>query len=172
MLDLNGLVYCSDLDSNYYAYYLNDSIFVYSLDKEEVIYKNSISPIQNFIPGIMSPPYIYYHQVKTITGVSEQEELPSEFTLFQNYPNPFNPSTTIEYTIPNIESRHASTLQHVTFIIYDVLGREIATLVDEEKLPGKYTVQFSPGPTLPSGVYFYQCKIGLLTDVKKMIFLK
>ncbi len=172
VLDLTGLTYNYDPDSNYYAYYRNDSVFVYSINKEEVIFRQSITPIKNFIPGIMSPPYIYYHQVKTITGVSTQEELPLEFTLSQNYPNPFNPSTTIEFTIPNVESRHASTLQKVMLKVYDLLGREISTLVDEEKLPGKYTVQFSPGPTLPSGVYFYQCKIGNLTDMKKMILLK
>ncbi|NMB82586.1 MAG: T9SS type A sorting domain-containing protein [Ignavibacteria bacterium] len=147
-------------------------MFVYSLDKEEIIYGQSIEPIKNFIPGIISPPYIYYHQVKTITGVSVEEEYPTEIILHQNYPNPFNPSTTIEFTIPNKEARHVSNLQQVTLVIYDILGRELVTLVNEKKLPGKYSVQFTPGSKISSSVYFYQIKVGSLTQRKKMIFLK
>lgn len=172
LLDLKGLLYKFDTDSNYIAYYRNDSLFVYSFDKEEIIYGQSIEPIKNFIPGIISPPYIYYHQVKTITGVSVEEEYPTEIILHQNYPNPFNPSTTIEFTIPNKEARHVSNLQQVTLVIYDILGRELVTLVNEKKLPGKYSVQFTPGSKISSSVYFYQIKVGSLTQRKKMIFLK
>lgn len=171
VLNLLGMEYNIDTDSNYIAYYRNDSLFVYSIDKEEIIYKQSIAPIKNFIPGFISPPYIYFHQVKTITDVSK-ENYPTQFILHQNYPNPFNPSTTIEFVVPNIVPKYSSLLQHVTLTIYDVLGKEIARLIDEFKLPGKYSVQFSPPSKISSTVYFYRLKIGDFTDVKKMIFIK
>jgi hypothetical protein len=98
-----------------------------------------------------------------ITGIEDSEQLPSAFNLSQNYPNPFNPTTTINYSVP-ISS-------FVTIKVYDVLGREIETLVNEEKTAGNYSVLFNAGK-LSSGVYFYQLKAGDYTSVKKMILLK
>jgi len=99
-------------------------------------------------------------------------ELPTEFRLGQNYPNPFNPTTTIEYTIPTLETRHASSLQtNVTLKIYDILGREVATLVNEQKPAGNYEVNFNAS-SLSSGVYFYKIQSGSFTETKKMILLK
>lgn len=85
--------------------------------------------------------------------------------LNQNFPNPFNPETTIVYTIPNVEARRGESLQHVTLKIYDILGREIATLVNEQQSPGKYSVHFNVAQitnlhhSLSSGVYFYTLRI-------------
>ena len=93
------------------------------------------------------------------------------FRLEQNYPNPFNPSTKIKFTIPAVETRHASSLQMVTLKVYDVLGNEIATLVNEEKQAGEYEVEFD-GTALPSGIYFYQIKAGTHIQTKKMTILK
>jgi hypothetical protein len=91
-----------------------------------------------------------------VTAVeSEQNELPDNFFLSQNYPNPFNPSTSIQYTI--------SSPLFVSLKIYDVLGNEIATLVNEEKRAGEYEVEFSTGlihQSLSSGIYFYQLRAG------------
>ena len=105
----------------------------------------------------------------------ESEILPTEFKLSQNYPNPFNPETTIEYSIP-VETRHASSLQHVTLKVYDVLGREVVTLVEEYKQPGNYKVIFnvktSHATSLPSGVYFYQLRAGSYFETKKLVLLK
>jgi photosystem II stability/assembly factor-like uncharacterized protein len=95
----------------------------------------------------------------------------NEFSLSQNYPNPFNPVTKIKYSIPYVETRHASSLQIVTLKIYDLLGREVATLVNEEKPAGEYEVEFDAG-ILPSGIYFYQLKAGQYSETKKMILLK
>ena len=95
---------------------------------------------------------------------------PSAFFLFQNYPNPFNPETTIKFSVP-VETRHASFLQHVLLKVYDLMGREIATLVNEKLMPGKYTETFN-GTNLPSGIYFYVLRTGTLTSVKKMVLLK
>ena len=89
--------------------------------------------------------------------------IPSEYSLFQNYPNPFNPSTTITYQIPQTG--------FVTLKVYDILGREVATLVNEEKAAGNYEVQFT-GNGLTSGIYFYQINAGAYFDTKKMVLLR
>ena len=101
----------------------------------------------------------------------EEENIPESFQLFQNYPNPFNPSTNIKYQVSSLETRHASSLQIVTIKIYDVLGNEIATLVNEEKPAGTYEVEFD-ATNLPSGIYFYQLKSGSFVSIKKMVLLK
>ncbi|OGV16610.1 MAG: hypothetical protein A2440_02730 [Stygiobacter sp. RIFOXYC2_FULL_38_25] len=107
------------------------------------------------------------------TFIEEEKEIPSEFSLSQNYPNPFNPSTTINYQL--------STSGFVTLKVYDVLGREVATLVKEYKQPGVYNSQFSiRNSQLSSGVYFYTLKAGDpslrsghgFIQSKKMILLK
>lgn len=108
--------------------------------------------------------------LKTTTGgissVKENEsKVPTELMLQQNYPNPFNPTTTISYTIPQSS--------HVTLIVYDLLGREIATLVDEYKFAGAYNSEFSiQNSRFSSGVYFYSLKTSTTMLTKKMIFLK
>jgi len=102
--------------------------------------------------------------IDMITGVEELEEgIPSEFDLSQNYPNPFNPITLIKYQVPEASL--------VSIIIYDVIGREIATLINEVKQPGVYQVSFN-GENLASGVYFYKMIAGDFSSVKKMNFLK
>jgi ligand-binding sensor domain-containing protein len=85
------------------------------------------------------------------------------FTLSQNYPNPFNPSTVISYQLP--------VIGFVTLKVYNILGREIATLVNEEKPAGEYKVEFN-GNNLPSGIYFYQLKAGSFAEIRKMVLLK
>ena len=103
--------------------------------------------------------------------VNNETDLPKEFLLSQNYPNPFNPTTKIKYTIPIVETRHASSLQMVTLKIYDILGNEVAKLVNEEKPAGEYEVEFD-GSNLPSGIYFYQLKAASFIQTKKMVLLK
>ena len=108
---------------------------------------------------------IYY---KT-TSVNENTNFtPIEFKLEQNYPNPFNPSTSIQYTI--------SSKQFVSLKVYDVLGNEVATLVNEEKPAGTYEVEFSVGInsilSLTSGVYLYTLRAGSFVETKKMLILK
>ncbi|MGE5848119.1 MAG: T9SS type A sorting domain-containing protein [Ignavibacteria bacterium] len=99
-----------------------------------------------------------------ITDISDEPEIiPIVYKLNQNYPNPFNPSTIINYQIPE-ES-------FVALKIYDVLGNEILTLVNEEKIAGSYKVSFDAGK-LASGVYIYQLKAGTYVDTKKMILLR
>jgi ligand-binding sensor domain-containing protein len=97
-------------------------------------------------------------------------ESPQEFSLSQNYPNPFNPTTKIKYTIPYVETHRDASLL-VTLKVYDVLGNEVATLVNEEKPAGKYEVEFN-AVNKPSGIYFYQLKTEDLVQTRKMILLK
>ena len=105
-------------------------------------------------------------------GVSFVEEeqidkIPTVFLLSQNYPNPYNPSTKIEYSVPQSSQ--------VVIKVFDVLGNEIETLVNEEKPVGTYELNWNAASAaggLPSGVYFYQLKAGEYTSVKKMLLLK
>ncbi len=100
----------------------------------------------------------------------QYKEKSYEFSLHQNYPNPFNPVTTIEYSIPNVETLNA-TSPNVQLIVYDVLGRKVATLVNKKQSSGNYSVKFNAN-NLPSGIYFYRLHFDGFVATKKMILLK
>lgn len=100
--------------------------------------------------------------VTFIEGENSKSQ-PGEFLLFQCYPNPFNPSTKIKYKIANTG--------FVKLKVYDVLGKEVATLVDKEMKVGSYEVEFDAFG-LPSGIYFYKLKVGSFAETKKMVFLR
>ena len=100
----------------------------------------------------------------------EVANIPTEFILYQNYPNPFNPITTIKYSIPNVISTEGRNL-NVTLKVYDVLGNEVATLVNEFRNAGSYEVNFNAS-SLSSGIYFYQLQVGSFIQSKKMILIK
>ena len=107
-----------------------------------------------------------YNSIEGVTGNSPKESaanLPTEFALLQNYPNPFNPSTTINYELP------ASNF--VTLKIYDLVGKEVATLVNEKLDAGRYSATFN-GSNLASGMYFYKITAGEFTFVRKMVLIK
>ncbi|MGQ9799875.1 MAG: FG-GAP-like repeat-containing protein, partial [Ignavibacterium sp.] len=98
--------------------------------------------------------------------------LPNKFLLEQNYPNPFNPVTKIKYSIPG-STEYYSVLQNVILKIYDVLGNEVATLVNEEQPAGRYEIEFDANKYgLSSGVYFYQLKYGEFSSVRKLVLMK
>jgi photosystem II stability/assembly factor-like uncharacterized protein len=100
-----------------------------------------------------------------VSGVAGKStsSIPKELRLEQNYPNPFNPSTTIKYELPKSS--------HVTLTVYDLLGREVTTLVNEVKEPGTYTVQFD-GSNLASGVYFSRLTAGSYVQTRKLLLLR
>ena len=101
------------------------------------------------------------------TGVPQYADgSPSGYFLEQNYPNPFNPTTTISFTVPNNGLHNAIQLQ-----VYDLLGRAVSTLVNEEKEAGQYSVQFN-STDLPAGLYFYRLTGGGFVMTKKMLLLK
>ncbi len=108
--------------------------------------------------GMWRAPYNYVTDVEKI-----QTEAPTKYSLSQNYPNPFNPSTTIRYQVP-IEGS-------VKFKIYDIAGKEVETLVNEQKSPGTYEVNWNASQ-YSSGVYFYKIETESFTDTKRMILIK
>lgn len=125
---------------------------------------------------------VFYNENGVVlTSVKDRPPQPSQFYLFQNYPNPFNALTTIMFSIsdsdlqnknnPGVSKIESNQHWRVTLKIYDVLGREIATPIDEYKTPGSYEVKFQ-SETLPSGTYFYQLRAGTFVETKKMIIIK
>ena len=113
---------------------------------------------------------------KEFGGLKVQLPMLLNMGICQNFPNPFNPTTKIKYTIPNVISSGTKQSQLVTLKVYDILGNEIETLVNEEKPAGSYEVEFSVGqdssPDNASGVYFYRLQAGTFVETKKMILLK
>jgi len=113
---------------------------------------------------------IYLYQLSMINDIEDDavEAIPSGFSLVQNYPNPFNPTTEIHYTVPK--------RTNVSIEIYNLLGRKITSLVNEEKSAGDYSVTWdgtdSKGSSVGSGIYFYQIKAGDFRDARKMLLLK
>ena len=98
-----------------------------------------------------------------ITSIKDVDKLLNNFTLFQNYPNPFNPTTKIKYQI--------KTSNHVKLVVYDVLGRRVETLVNENKTPGIFEIEFN-GTELSSGVYYYCLTSEGYNKRMKMILVK
>ena len=111
-----------------------------------------------------------FKRIDIVTAVDDEKVIPTEFSLEQNYPNPFNPSTKIRYSIPNI-TLSGDEGSRVKLIIYDVLGNEVAILVDEYKPSGSYEFNFDAS-NLTSGVYFYKISAGNFVETKKMILLR
>lgn len=94
-------------------------------------------------------------------------EIPSAYNLKQNYPNPFNPTTRIDFDIPNVNGNQ----QDVSIIIYDILGSEMAVIVNSKLAPGSYKYEWDAS-ALPSGVYFYKMQAGNYSETKKMLIIK
>ena len=105
----------------------------------------------------------YQSDCYNVTEVKEHETQPEEYYLFENYPNPFNPTTTIKYQIQE--------LSFVTIKVYDLLGNEIETLVNEQKPTGSYEITWYE-EQLTSGVYFYRLQAGSFVETKKMVLMK
>jgi hypothetical protein len=142
----------------------------------------------SFIPGndslkvIVDLYYLIYHleyleKVLIHFGLEKPNSIldgnanqPNAFYLHQNYPNPFNPSTSIQYAVSSLPSGQAGR-QFVSLKVYDVLGSEIATLINEEKPAGIYEILFDAS-TLSSGVYFYRLQAGDFVETKKMVLLR
>jgi hypothetical protein len=103
------------------------------------------------------------------------EKVPSEYRLYQNYPNPFNPSTKIKFDISSSPLYERGAWGFVKIKIYDLLGREVASLVNQDLKPGTYEVDWSSeqgASTYPSGIYFYRLTTGVFSQTKKMVLIK
>jgi hypothetical protein len=177
------------------TYTVTAEVFFQSIKPKVVDYLSSISEpdinkfvtMYNQLPNL---PFIMKSITRTIvTSVEDDFNLADNFILEQNYPNPFNPTTKISYTIPSVilssskDDNVGVTLRlrqltdqsetYVTLKVFDVLGNEVATLVDEYKSAGSYEVNFDASKyNLPSGVYLYKLKCGELSAVKKFVLMK
>jgi hypothetical protein len=135
-----------------------------------------------FAPAVLQNYKIYFWRVKAAnaigsgdwsltyrfrtvqaTGVEEEEAFPSEYTLAQNYPNPFNPVTNIRFTVPRSS--------HIRLAVFDLLGREVASLVDSELPAGSYTVQWD-GSAAASGMYLCRMQAGDFVRINRMLLLR
>ncbi len=138
------------------------------------------------------PAQLYYYPRTSPITKAENIKLGNKFELFQNYPNPFNPTTTIKYSIPSSSTTHTSFEQlskskfpnltlagsttlkgdnNVIIKVYDILGREIKTIVDQSQQPGNYNIQFD-GSKFASGIYYYELQFANNVKVRKMLLLK
>jgi len=153
--------------------YINGSISIASIAPGEVVYPTGSFTVR--VDSNFSKPFRFNFEIKSegwlywkdtisiVTSVEDEIEIPISYKLFQNYPNPFNPTTTIKYQIPE--------LSFVSLKVYDVLGKEIAILLNEEKPVGTYELTWI-AENLPSGIYFYQLKAGSFIETKKMVLMK
>ncbi|MBE0570753.1 MAG: T9SS type A sorting domain-containing protein [Ignavibacteriaceae bacterium] len=142
------------------------------VDHIRPINNGDINRFVNMYDALPNIPFIMKQEVLDIvTGVKDDKSPVNEFNLEQNYPNPFNPTTIIRYTISSVIASETKQSQIVTLKVYDVLGNEVATLVNEEKPEGTYEVEFS-ADGLTSGIYFYKLQAGEFSQSRKMLLLK
>lgn len=107
---------------------------------------------------------IWYFTTMVVSSVQQiGDAVPNDYSLSQNYPNPFNPSTMIEFSLPRSG--------YVTLKVYNTLGEDVATLVSENLLAGRYTAEWNAA-NLPSGVYFYRLQAAEFLETKKLVLLR
>lgn len=154
-----------------FRYRLVKDIGIYQIDEGGCFYQAS-----HFLNGCIINGVLYGDT--TLTDLDDEgNSIPKEYKLEQNYPNPFNPNTTIKYSIPTSPINpspyqgEGNRERLITLTVYDVLGRKVAILVNEEKPAGSYEVEFNASQ-LPSGVYFYRLKAGEYVETKKMLLIK
>jgi len=153
--------------------FLNDSLIAHGKMTEIILFSGlqhgfDINwPTANAftVAGLVAKDSVLSFFNRIVTGIQQTDEIspPDGFVLSQNYPNPFNPSTTIRFQVPNSS--------FVNLKVYDILGNEVATLVNEEKQARGYEVNFNASK-LSSGIYFYRIKAGSFVETKKMILLR
>jgi hypothetical protein len=165
-IDDDGYIYVSSWGTNAVYQYNN----AFSLPAELVSSGHSgpADIFYNQLDNILAVPNYYSNVVDfvliTPAGIHKvPDQLPRAVSLLQNYPNPFNPTTTIKYQI--------SEISFIILKVYDVLGNEIATLINEEKPVGNYTVKFN-ATNLPCGIYFYKIQAEDFVETKKMMLMK
>jgi len=159
----HSLIYTLDSAKTWTQVYAPDSSAIYDL-----IFPDSLHGFAVGEEGVIlkyNPPIV--DDVKVIAVTT-----PNSYQLYQNYPNPFNPTTKIKFSIPTNEIGEAS---NVKIVVYDILGNEVATILDKELLPGSYEIDFGAGidsRQLVSGIYFYQLRVAGFAQTKKMLLVK
>lgn len=180
------MIWRSPLENVEFRFQLStDSLF------SSILHEIVTTNIKTQLPDtLLAEGQIYYWRVRTtingetgpwsevynfnilLTDVKNEHQLPTEFALMQNYPNPFNPSTTIKYNIPSLgKGLSAGGGLSVQLKVYDILGNEIATLVNEQQPAGVYEINFNSNK-LASGVYLYKLQAGGFTETRKMILMR
>ena len=169
-------IYAQRIDANGVVQWVTDGVEI-SIATYDQIYPTEVSDgnggaiitWQDYRVAYPDSVDIYTQQINTngnlgvVTSILQDPDISNNFALLQNYPNPFNPSTTIQYRV--------SSNQFVHLKVYDVLGREVTTLVNEEKSAGNFEIIFDASQ-LSSGIYFYKMQAGSFVETKKMILIK
>jgi len=151
--------------------FILDSLQVFNVEEdkwEQVEFANSFSGAVFNLPLRAGGGKLLKLAGETIVSVLDAAQTPAQFKLEQNYPNPFNPSTTIRYSIPSVGTHGNAS---VRLVVYDILGREVTTLVNKVQKPGNYEVKFDAS-NLTSGLYFYKITSGSFMKTMKMILLR
>ena len=159
----HSFVYTLDSAKTWTQVYAPDSSAIYDL-----IFPDSLHGFAVGEEGVIlkyNPPIVDDVKVIAITT-------PNDYQLYQNYPNPFNPTTKIKFSIP---ANQIGEISNVKIVVYDILGNEVATVLNKELLPGSYEIEFGAmidNRQLVSGIYFYQLRTGGFVHTKKMLLLK
>ncbi len=140
----------------------------YDANNNKTFYKDSSSSDEGLTWRLFM--YEAFDWTSAATSVEDNNIQPNEYNLSQNYPNPFNPTTTIEYSISDNFTKQSQEL-NVTLKVYDILGNEVVTLVNENQKPGTYKINFNAS-NLASGMYIYKIQAGNFNQVRKMMLLK
>lgn len=152
----------TDENGQYTVEGLASGTYMVSADMYE--YKDTAPGYASITSENVTPVVIFTMETASVSAAPENKAaVPAAYSLKQNYPNPFNPSTTISYSIPNNG--------FVTLKVYNILGNEVATLINEEKPAGSYSAVFNAG-NIPSGIYFYTLTSGKYSETKKLVLLK
>ena len=164
--DSNGVL----LSTNHGASWINKNQGFFNLTSTATLYVTN-----NYIYAGTYGNSVWRRSLSEIIGIQNiSTETPSKYSLSQNYPNPFNPVTKIRFDVPSVRqslSRPVGTSLLVALKVYDVMGREVQTLVNERLQPGTYETSFD-GSALNSGVYFYKMMTDGFTETKKMLLIK
>jgi len=158
-----SMIYTLDSANTWIEVYPPDSVAIYDL-----IFPDSL---HGFAVGVEGTILKYIPPIVDDVKVIEQTTVTS-YQLYQNYPNPFNPTTKIKFSLP---SNQLGETSNVKMVVFDILGNEVASLLDKELLPGSYEVEFGAmvsNRQIVSGIYFYQLRIGGIVQTKKMILMK
>lgn len=155
--------YAIDEQGKYYVELAKDTLYTYDFITKNLLNKTFLKGINHTSTLFVSPPYAYIQSIESTTEVTQRNLFQLQYNLSQNFPNPFNPTTVISYQLPEYS--------RVKLKVYDLLGREVATLVNGNKPAGNYKVEFNAGK-LVSGVYFYRMEAGTFSQTKKLLLLK
>jgi hypothetical protein len=165
----NSVFAGSSAPSNFYVSLNDGSDWILRNEGLGSVLVDAVCTINNFVFAGTPSNGVYRRSLNELVGIQPiSNEIPNQYSLSQNYPNPFNPVTKIRFDIPPAGQTRAVDTR---LIIYDMLGREISTLVNEQLNPGSYEVEWNASG-YPSGVYFYNLRTASFSETRKMILLK